>query len=240
MDVHYGRLYVGTASATEIIRINPDDTWALVIGQPRFDTSRNEWKYPISNLGAGFGHTLNDHAWYMTDPYNYLYVGTYKSSTGSRNDPAVGPLLRHNMGGHLYRTPNSWYFSAVTTNGLANAADPHGGIFDYGIRTMASTPYGAFLGTANDYYGLAIFRAVKRSSPLVGSPDRLEIEPSKSGGTLLSWLAGIRAQSYRIYRAEILPILFRTDLNFEGWNGVTGNLVPDEYVGPYSVIGTTT
>jgi hypothetical protein len=240
MDVHYGRLYVGTASATEIIRINPDDTWDLVIGQPRFDTSRNEWKYPISNLDAGFGHTLNDHAWYMTDPYNYLYVGTYNSSTGSRTDPAVGPLLLHNMGGHLYRTPNSWYFSAVTTNGFSNPADPHGGIFDYGIRTMASTPYGVFLGTTNDYYGLAIFRAVKRSSPLVGSPDRLEIEPAKSGGVLLSWLAGIRAQSYRIWRAEILPIAFRANLNIEGWNGVTGNLIADQYVGPYSVIGTTT
>jgi hypothetical protein len=149
-------------------------------------------------------------------------------------------LLLHNMGGHLYRTPNSWYYSAVTTNGFSSPADPHGGIFDYGIRTLASTPYGVFLGTANDYYGLAIFRAVKRASPLIGSPDRLEIEPSKSGGALLSWLAGIRAQSYRVYRAEVSQILFRASYNFEGWNGVTGPYVPDMYVGPYSVIGTTT
>ena len=35
MHESFGRLYVGTATYTEIIRINPDDTWELVIGSPR-------------------------------------------------------------------------------------------------------------------------------------------------------------------------------------------------------------
>src|SRR5262249_2167090 len=240
MHVSYGRLYVGTATQTEIIRINPDDTWELVVGQPRVVPLTGEWKYPISNLDAGFGHTLNDHAWQMNDPYNYLYVGTYNASTGSRFDPVFGPLLLHNMGAHLYRTPDSWYFSPVTTNGFASPSDPLGGKFDYGIRTMASTPYGAFLGTVNDYYGLTIFRALKRSSPDVRAPNRLETEPTRTGGALLSWLTGTRAQSYLIFRAEILPILIRDDLNIEGWNGVTGNKIPDTYVSEYQQIGSTT
>jgi hypothetical protein len=56
---------VGTATQTEIIRINPDDTWDLVVGPPRAMPLLNggvEWKYPLSGLNAGFGHTLNDHA----------------------------------------------------------------------------------------------------------------------------------------------------------------------------------
>jgi hypothetical protein len=240
MHVHYGRLYVGTATQTEVIRINPDDTWDLVVGPPRFVASLGEWKYPISGLDAGFGHTLNDHAWYMSDPYNHLYIGTYNASTASRFDPVHGPLLQHNMGAHLYRTPDSWYYSPVTTNGFASIADPNGGRLDYGIRTMASTPYGAFVGTANDYYGLAIYRANKRTSPLVATPTRLEVEPRKSGGALLSWLAAYRAVSYKIFRAELLPIFVRDDPSFYGFNGQFSVKIPDIYVGPYQQIGTTT
>ena len=134
------------------------------------------------------------------------------------------------MGAHLYRTPDDWYYSAVTTNAFANAADPYGGKFDYGFRTMASTPYGWFLGTANDYYGLPIFRANKRTSPLVASPGRFDIEARKGGGALLSWLAAYRALSYKIYRAEILPIALRDDSSFEGFLGLSPEKVPDTYV----------
>jgi len=83
MHEYLGRLYVGTGSQTEIIRINADDTWDLVVGPPREATLPNgskEWKYPISGLDAGFGHSLNDHAWQMDDPYGFLYVGTYNAS----------------------------------------------------------------------------------------------------------------------------------------------------------------
>ncbi|MEO8592221.1 MAG: hypothetical protein ABI759_02770 [Candidatus Solibacter sp.] len=237
MQVHYGRLYVGTASQTEIIQINPDDTWDLVVGAPRMVDG--QWKYPTSGLDAGFGHTLNDHAWQMDDPYNYMYVGTYNASTGSRFDPVNGPLLAPSMGAHLYRTPDSWYYSPITTNGFTNPADPKGGIYDYGVRTMSTTPYGMFLGLVNDYYGLSIFRATKASSPQVDSPFRLEVEPARNGTALLSWQAGIRAVSYRIFRAEINQILVRDDLSVEGWNGTFGNKIPDIYIGAYTQIGST-
>ncbi|MCC6587051.1 MAG: hypothetical protein IT168_10200 [Bryobacterales bacterium] len=240
MHVFNNRLYVGTATQTEIIRINPDDTWDLVVGSPRFDGLASRWKYPISNLDAGFGHTLNDHAWQMSDPYNYMYTGTYNATTGSRNDPVFGPLLQHNMGAHLYRTPDDWYYSAVTTNGFATPSDPFGGKFDYGIRTMASTSYGLFVGTANDYYGTQIFRANKGPSPAVDWPVRLEIEQTKTGSALLSWNAGHKAVSYRIFRAEILPIAIRDEVSYGGIGAPIGSKVPDTYVGPYSQIGTTT
>ena len=239
MFVHNGRLYVGTATFPEMIRINPDDTWDLVMGSPRTDPKTGELKYPSSNLDAGFGHTLNDHVWYQDDPYNFLYAGTYNASVGSKNDPVFGPLLAHNMGGHLYRTPNDWYWSPVTTNGFANPSDPYGGKFDYGFRTMATTPYGMFLGTANDYFGTEIFRAPRGTYPLVDSPGNLEIEQIKTGSALLSWLPSVRATSYQIWRAERKLILVRDDVNFEAWNGVTGNKIPDIYVGPYQLIGTT-
>ncbi len=177
MYVSDGRLFVGTATQTEIIRINPDDTWDLVVGSPRQAPSPDgglEWKYPISNLDAGFGHTLNDHAWTVEDPFHYLYFGTYNAATSARFDPTYGALLEHNMGAHLYRTGDSgWDFTAVTTTGFADAGGPFGGRFDYGIREMQSTPLGLFAGTANDYYGLGIFRANNRSNPELDPPESL-------------------------------------------------------------------
>jgi hypothetical protein len=242
MDVYDGRLYVGTATLTEIVRINPDDTWDLVIGPPRSVPSPGggtEWKYPTSGLDAGFGHSLNDHAWQMDDPYGYLYIGTYNASIGSKRDPVHAPLLEHNMGAHLYRTKDAWYVSAVTTDGFASPDDPYGGRFDYGIRTMATTPHGAFFGTANDFYGLAIFRARAGKSSRPDPPARVEIEPTRSGAALLSWQPSPRAGSYQVWRAEIQPVLVRDELNFENWNGQFGNKIPDTYVGPYEQIAVS-
>ena len=253
MHVYFGRLFVGTATFTEIVRINPDDTWDLVVGAPRLAPAPGggtEYKNPISNLDAGFGHTLNDHAWQMDDPYRFLYVGTYNASTASRLQPINGPALLHNMGAHLYQTPDSWYYTPITTTGFAtnspisNTAyaspyDPHGGIFDFGIRSMASTPYGAFLGTTNDYYGLEIFRATKRPSPLVDPPNRLEVEPGNTGSAILSWTTSTYAKTYQIWRAERTLILVRDSVNFEGNNSVTGNKIPDVQVGPYTQIGVS-
>jgi hypothetical protein len=241
MHQYGGRLYVGTATQIEIIRINPDDTWDLVVGPPRavpLPGGGTEWKYPLSGLDAGFGHSLNDHAWQMDTFDRHLYIGTYNASIGSKDDPVHGPLLKHNMGAHLYTTRDGWYYRAVTTNGFATPLDPDGGRFDYGIRTMAATPHGIFMGTSNDHRGLAIFRAATRGAGAPPeAPERLEIEPSRNGGALLSWRAAVRGETYRIWRAEVHPVLVRDDLNFEAWNGVTGNKIPDTYLGPYEQVG---
>jgi hypothetical protein len=255
MQVRDGRLYVGTATQAELVRINPDDTWDLVVGPPRAATLPNgttEWKYPLSGLDAGFGHTLNDHIWQMDDPLGYLYLGTYNASTGARLGP-FGPTLLHNMGAHLYRTSDDWYVSAVMTDGFAAANDPLGGIFDFGIRTMASTPRGFFIGATNDYYGLAIFRALKRDARRLDAPQRLDVEPTRSGGALLSWRKSpfdmrgspgdeddAERRVYRVWRAPIKLILVRDDTNVEGWTGQFGNKIPDTYVGVYEQIGIST
>ncbi len=240
MFVHYGRLYVGTATFAEMIRINADDTWDLVMGAPRTDPVTGEMKYPLSDLNAGFGLTLNDHVWYQDDPNNYLYAGTYNASTGSHL-ASYAPLLQPTMGGQLYVTGDDYHWTAVTTNGFSNPSDPDGGMWDYGFRTMATTPYGMFMGTANDYFGLMVFQANKGPSPPIQAPSNLEIEPARSGGALLSWLSGLNATSYQIWRAPMLPIQVRQEFSFEGFNGVPfGSYLPDVYIGPYVLVGTTT
>jgi hypothetical protein len=214
-----------------------------VVGPPRAVPSPgggSEWKFPISGLDAGFGHTLNDHAWQMDDPYRFLYIGTYNASIAFKDDPVYGQLLRHNMGAHLYRTREGWYYSPVTTTGFANLGDPNGGRFDYGIRTMVSTPHGAFLGTANDHYGLRILRANTRGSTAPDPLERVEIEQTRAGGALLSWpAASATGALYQIWRAKIHAVFIRDNLNFEAWSGETGNKLRDTYIGPYEQIGVT-
>jgi hypothetical protein len=258
MHEYAGRLYVGTATIPEVIRINPDDTWDLVVGQPRqvpLPSGGTEWKYPLSNLNGGFGHTLNDHAWQMASVSGNLYIGTYNASTGLRLDPVSGPLLRHNMGAHLYRTKEGWYFTAVTTNGFSSPDDPYGGLFDYGIRSITPTPYGTFFGLTNDHYGLSIFEANARESSRPAPPERLDAEPTAGGSALLSWRAVPGATSYQVWRADVNPIQVRDDINVEAWQIVFRlnspcdweilpgvhicNKIPDKYVGPYSQIAAT-
>jgi hypothetical protein len=251
MFVHYDRLYVGTATFAEMIRINADDTWDLIMGAPRADPVTNVMKYPLSNANAGFGLTLNDHIWNQDDPNNYLYAGTYNASTGSHLDPVNCPLLQPTMGGQLFVTPDDYHWTAVTTNGFDNPANLNGiascgptngfsntgGMWDYGFRTMASTPYGIFIGSANDYFGLAVFQGNIGASAPVQAPGNLEIEPSKGGGALISWLSAFNATSYQIDRAEMLPIQVRQ--NLESFNFKFGSYIPDVYIGPYQLVGTT-
>ncbi len=239
MHVYGGQLYVGTATFTEIVRINPDDTWDLVVGAPRSVPAANgssAMKYPSSGLEAGFGLTLNDHAWQMDDPFRYLYIGTYNASTAARFDSNYGPLLAANMGAQLYRTQDAWYFSPMTLNGFTDKGDPLGGKFDYGFRSMAYTPHGMFVGSVNDYYGLMIFQANTRGSSAPDPPGRLEMEPAKNGNPLLSWNSVGGAKIYHVWRAQLSLCLVRDNVSVEGWNLQYGNKIPDQCVGPWTDI----
>ncbi len=252
MHEYFGRLYVGTAGFTEVIRINRDDTWDLVVGPPRAVPGSTEIKYPISGLDNGWGDTLNDHAWQMDDFDGNLYIGTFNASTGVRCIEGVDPdgdALQYNMGANLYRTHDGWYQTAVTTNGFSamtvptidcvNLSKQHGGIFDYGIRSMANTPYGFFLGTTNDYFGLAIFRGTFQGLSGANPPDRVEIEQTRNGSALLSWLESPAASRYRIWRASRNPIHIRGSLSLETIISPTGGAVPDVYIGQYVQIGVS-
>jgi hypothetical protein len=257
-----GRLYVGTATKTEVVRINPDDTWELVVGPPREieqPGGERELKVPISGLDAGFGLSLNDHAWQMLEFEGSLYIGTYNVSTWYRNHSVYGPAVQNSLGAHLYRTDDGWYFTPVTTDGFADRADPFGGRFDYGIRTMAATPYGAFFGTANDFHGLAIFRAESGSDAGSDSevpsvcdclfeptsdfrpdpPERLDVETGASGLPLVSWRAPRAARS-QVWRTPVSPARFRESLNYfgQGFNIFNGtfDLISDALIGPYEPI----
>ena len=213
MHVFEGRLYVGTDNPAELIRINPDDTWELLVGSPRRAPS-GAWIYPLSGLEDGFAHQFNDHIWRQGSSNGFLYAGTYDATINWKDDPTVGPNFKHLQGTDVYRTEDGWYWTPITMSGFrapgdADYSDPIDGRFNYGTRSFADTPYGLFLGTANDAYGLNIFRA--QSPPDGGrflGPARAEVEMFQRQ-PVVSWEPVPGAVRYHVTRALIDQVSLR-------------------------------
>ncbi|MEA3337600.1 MAG: hypothetical protein U9R25_17020 [Chloroflexota bacterium] len=208
MFVFRNRLYVGTDRPGEIIRINPDDSWELVVGSPR--ETPDGWKYPISGLDFGFCNWLNGHIWRMEEYQGKLYIGTMKLSTHLRTLPDAEPVLKPNYGFDLYETTDGRQFAPLTTSGFGDK-------FSFGIRSFASGPAGLFVGTANSWYGLQVWRAQdsgRNGTEMVGegsdglempAPYGLELD-SVDGRVVLSWQSTGSIGGFRIWRAEVNDI----------------------------------
>jgi hypothetical protein len=214
MAVYQGRLYVGTDEPAELICINPDDSWELVIGMPR-ETPAG-WKYPLSGLDEGLHNWLNGHLWRMQEYEGRLYIGTMNMSAHLRRLPGVAAAVEPNFGFDLYETTDGRHFRPITQNGFGDK-------FSFGVRAFAVTPRGLFLGSANSWHGLQIWRGTPVEAP--GAEQTTSLDPPEllsaeagSAGAILSWQPVPGAQRYRIWRAlvndqrrniELNPVLSR-------------------------------
>jgi hypothetical protein len=150
MHVFKDRLYVGTDAPVELIRINPDDTWDLVVGDPR--ETPDGWKHPLSGMGSGFDWPSNKHLWRMQDHEGTLYLGTNDTALRwGKAMPWMADQLEPGYGFDLYRTEDGQSISPITLNGFGDK-------YQIGIRAFASTPHGLFVGTVSFWYGLRIWQ----------------------------------------------------------------------------------
>jgi hypothetical protein len=224
MSEYKGALYVGSSGwafvfpNSELIRVNPDDTWDLVVGNARF-TAAGVFKYPISGLPDGFGNLFNAHFWRQQEHEGALYVGTNDWSWAFRNWPVLGPLLQPEFGFDLYGTCDGQYWWRVTRDAFGQ------GRFNFGLRTMVSTGSALYMGSTNHVQGTYVWQSTDPSpcgkarsgatapsgataaSPrpvlsaaLVG-PQRLVTDVQQCG-TVLSWDPSPDAVRYRVLRAE--------------------------------------
>ena len=147
---------VGPAPA-EIIRVYPDDTWEICIGNPRL--TRFGPKFPLSGISAGFDNPFTGYIWRLCAHDGALYAGTFDSgiflnyadqnewSDNVRSVLTPGLLeqyLQTRGGCELWRTIDGEHWVPVTINGFGNR-------FNYGVRAFCSTPRGLFVGTANPF-----------------------------------------------------------------------------------------
>ena len=146
--------------AAEIIRIAPDDSWELVVGDER--EIKDKLVSPISGYSAGFGNPFTGYIWRMQEHDGWLYVSTFDTSifllSFAQYNPLISDLILNFLeiegGFDLWKTNDGINWINISRNGFNNE-------FNYGIRTFASTPIGLFAGTANPF---------KDKNPLTGEP----------------------------------------------------------------------
>jgi hypothetical protein len=147
---------IGPAAA-ELICIYPDDSWDLIVGEPR--STPNGFKHPLSGFGPGFDNIANGYFWRMAEFDGFLYLGTFNwtvllpyvkpsqpSDKGVRFAHWMGidNLVQFDGGFDLFRSQDGINWSPVTTTGFGNP-------YNFGARTIVGTPYGLFVGTANPF-----------------------------------------------------------------------------------------
>ncbi len=147
---------IGPAAA-EIIRLRKDGSWDLIVGESR--TTEQGLKYPLSGFGPGFDSMFNGYIWRMCVHDGWLYAGTLNwADTMPYLAVNLWPedvlsivrrwgeenLLARYGGAELWRTADGIHWKPVTRSGFGNK-------YNWGIRTLQSTPHGLFVGTVNPY-----------------------------------------------------------------------------------------
>jgi hypothetical protein len=160
MAVFNGSLYVGgdglrhgadyNAQGAELFVINADNTWNVVVGADR-TLPNGTMMTPLSGYGVGFGWKYNEHIWRLVVFDGRLYVGTFNESTTLRFDNPN--FLDQNMGFNFYYTDDGVTFNLIDQTGFGDK-------FNDGIRSLCVTPYGFFLGTTNQWFGLEVWQGV--------------------------------------------------------------------------------
>jgi hypothetical protein len=147
---------IGPAGA-ELIRVNADDSWDLIVGKTR--STPVGYKEALSALPAGFGNLCNGYIWSMAVHDDWLYIGTMDSSIWVEwldlqrypkrtrkllEGIGIENILANEAGCDLWRTADGENFLPVTRTGFGNR-------YNLGIRNMVSTPAGLFVGMANPF-----------------------------------------------------------------------------------------
>ncbi len=139
----------GISGASELIRLNPDDSWDLIVGEAR--QTPDGYKAPLSGYWSGFGNYFNGYFWRLLDHENWLYLGTLDNSTflpylNLDNVPPqlIAYIVEWQGGFDLWKSYDGVHWYRITKLGFDNP-------LNIGIRTLESTPVGMFVGTANPF-----------------------------------------------------------------------------------------
>jgi hypothetical protein len=149
-----GCLYVGTDRPNEMVRIHPDDTWDLVVGNPRTippgQPGEGQLKTPLSGIGQYFDNGFTGHFWKMGVGGQGLYMGTWDWSADNAPQPAFAPLWSQEFGTDVWRTTDGTHWYMVSKIGLGDGNNTGG-------RSFGITPFGLFLGTSRGLGGTQVF-----------------------------------------------------------------------------------
>jgi hypothetical protein len=152
MQEFQGSLYVGSDRPTELIRINWDDSWDLMVGSPRMTSAG--MKQPLSGLSAGFNSGFTGHFYSMGKQDGTLYLGTWDWSDLLRGTSLEG-VFKSQFGFDFFKTRDGIHWNPLSRNGLGDS-------FNLALRNIEPTPFGLFLAAADTQFGLQIFQDTSR------------------------------------------------------------------------------
>jgi hypothetical protein len=177
MERYRGWLYIGASGwgttvfpPSELIRVAPDGGWEVVAGNPRRDAA-GTLRAPVSGLPDGFGNAFNSHFWRMQTYRGALLLGTNDWSWSVQGARDLVEQLRPELGFDLYGTCDGADWFVVTRNGFGR------GPYDFGVRTMAASPAGLFIGTTNHIQGASVYQS--RKDPCSGSAQAATARPAR-------------------------------------------------------------
>jgi 1-acyl-sn-glycerol-3-phosphate acyltransferase len=156
-DGGYDRTNQIGPAAGEVIRINANDTWDLVVGTARL--TPYGLKLPTSGLKPGFDNFFNGYLWQLCAHDDWLYVATLDWSVYLRFAPihlwppaiqkiveamGVEETIAEQGGFDLWKTNDGDHWYPVTLTGFGNP-------YNCAVRRLASTPLGLAVGTVNSF-----------------------------------------------------------------------------------------
>lgn len=150
MTTFAGALFLGTGipgagydpetdtgpAACELVRLNQDGSWDLIMGQPRFyDTGL---KQPKSGKGPGFTNRFNAAIWSLAVHKNRLYAGTHNWQPLDTAANAGSAAIEG--GAELWMSVDGLFWERVRAEDLAGPTQT-------GFRAMVSTSQGLVVGS---------------------------------------------------------------------------------------------
>ena len=148
-------LYRTLTKGFDIIRIDAEDKWRIIVGGPAAEAvrpttgNRNRGLYP-----SGFGNPFNAYCWQLRKYKNILLAGSFDWSVLI---PAIiaeeigFPINCSNFGFDLWLSNNGLRWSPITINGLGNP-------YNYGARKLfPAKDNKLYLGTANPFQGCEVW-----------------------------------------------------------------------------------
>ncbi len=144
------RLIVGTDRKIEIVRVNTDDSWDLVVGEPR-DTP-DGFKAPISGIGYYFNNDFDGHFWQIQDEtWNVqpgqntsnlgIHASTWDWSIELKNVGLLNQAVTAEQGFDFFTSPDAIHWYIVSKDGMGDG-------YNMGGRSGAFSHFGLFWGTA--------------------------------------------------------------------------------------------